>query len=150
MFDHLLNVLAGAPTEAAPDHSRLAVAALLLEAARLDDHFTQDEQNLIRRLLSERFQIGPHEIDQLMEAAAAAADGSTDLYHFTREIVDNFGPEDRIGVIEMLWEVAYANGELTPEEDMLIRRVAGLIHVEDQARGAARLKILDRHRLPTP
>jgi uncharacterized tellurite resistance protein B-like protein len=150
MFDHLLDFLHGTPTETAPDRARLAVAALLLEAARLDEHFTEDERSLIGRLLSERFQLGPWEIGRLMDAATTAADGSTDLYHFTREIVENFGPEERIGIIEMLWEVAYANGALAPEEDMLIRRVAGLIHVEDQARGAARLRVLDRQRLPTP
>jgi uncharacterized tellurite resistance protein B-like protein len=149
MFDHLLDFLHGTPTETAPDRPRLAVAALLLEAARLDEQFTEDERTLISRLLSERFQLGPWEIGRLMDAATTAADGSTDLYHFTREIVDNFGPEERIGIIEMLWEVAYAHGELAPEEDMLIRRVAGLIHVEDQARGMARLRVLDRQRLPT-
>lgn len=58
--------------------------------------------------------------------------------HFTRIVVENFTEAERIGVIEMLWEVAYADGELSGDEDALIRRVAGLIFVSDRDRGEAR------------
>jgi uncharacterized tellurite resistance protein B-like protein len=53
-------------------------------------------------------------------------------------------PEDRIRLIEMLWEVAYADGVLDPEEDMLLRRIAGLVYVSDQDRVAARQRVLKR------
>jgi uncharacterized tellurite resistance protein B-like protein len=53
-------------------------------------------------------------------------------------------PEERIRLIEMLWEVAYADGVLDAEEDLLLRRVAGLIYVSDQDRVAARQRVLRR------
>jgi uncharacterized tellurite resistance protein B-like protein len=59
-------------------------------------------------------------------------------------VVNNFSEEERIGVIEMLWEVAYADGILTGDEDTLIRRVAGLIDVSDRDRGDAKLRIRKR------
>lgn len=59
-------------------------------------------------------------------------------------MVSNFSDQERIGVIEMLWEVAYADGVLTGDEDTLIRRVAGLIDVSDWDRGDAKLRVRER------
>jgi len=53
-------------------------------------------------------------------------------------------PQDRVQLIEMLWKVAYSDGVLDPHEDMLLRQIAGLIHVSDQDRGSARKRALDR------
>jgi uncharacterized tellurite resistance protein B-like protein len=53
-------------------------------------------------------------------------------------------PEERVELIEMLWGVAYADGVLDPEEDLLVRRIAGLIHVDDRERVLARQRVLAR------
>ncbi len=53
-------------------------------------------------------------------------------------------PASRIRLIEMLWEVAYADGKLDPDEDVLLRRVAGLIYISDEDRIAARQRVLSR------
>ena len=71
------------------------------------------------------------------------AENSTQLYGFTRIIKDTWNAEKRIRLLEMLWELAYVDGELDAAEDMLIRRVAGLIHVEDRDRIEAKQKILN-------
>jgi uncharacterized tellurite resistance protein B-like protein len=59
-------------------------------------------------------------------------------------VFENTNPAERIQLIEMLWEVAYADGVLDPEEDLLIRRVAGLIAVEDRERVLARQRVAAR------
>jgi uncharacterized tellurite resistance protein B-like protein len=110
----------------------------------MDDHFDAAERTVIRRLLTHRFELDQTQLAALMTAAEQAATDSPDLFNFTHLVVESFGPAERIGLIEMLWEVAYADGRLDPEEDMLIRRIAGLIHVEDHARGEARLRVLQR------
>ena len=69
---------------------------------------------------------------------------SNQLYPFTRLAVERMDPQQRIGLIEMLWEVAYADGVLDPEEDALLRRVAGLIYVSDADRVATRLRVTER------
>jgi len=56
--------------------------------------------------------------------------------------VKQISHEDRGHILEMMWEVAYADGVLEPHEDMLLRRIAGLIHVSDRERGEARQKAL--------
>jgi uncharacterized tellurite resistance protein B-like protein len=79
-----------------------------------------------------------------MKVAQEGAIKATDLHHFTQIVVRKFSEQERIGIIEMLWEVAYSDGLLTGDEDALIRRVAGLIYVSDWERGEAKRRIVQR------
>ena len=67
---------------------------------------------------------------------------SAQYFPFTHEICTRLGLEERIEIIQMLWTVAYADGVLDPEEDMLVRQIAGLIHVPDKERGLGRQRAL--------
>jgi uncharacterized tellurite resistance protein B-like protein len=143
MFDALLRILTGSDDGRAGgerNDSAFALAALLIETARSDDHFEDREQGIIKRALARRFGLSPGEAARLIAAAEEGAIQATDLFHFTRVVVDNFSEAERIGVIEMLWDVAYSDGALTGDEDALIRRVAGLIYVSDRDRGDAKLR----------
>ncbi len=120
------------------------MAALLVEAARMDDRFDRAERETIVRLLIERFDLGETEAAGLLAAAERAVDRSTQLFRFSQEITRTLGGEDRTRIVEMLWEVAYADGVLSASEDALIRRVAALIYVDDEARMAARQRVRRR------
>ncbi len=135
------------PTESAAagiDELHLAAAALLAEAALGDDRFDDVERVAIGRLVRERFGLAEADADRLVEAAERLASDSTHLLRFTRQIKDNFSPAERVELIEMIWEVVYADGELHDYEDSLLRRIAGLIYVSDRDRGAARKRALER------
>ena len=123
---------------------RLAAAALLVEAALMDDCFDQAERETVRRLLGARFGLAPEEADDLIAEAESAVAESAQLHAFTRVVKDHFSQEERVGLIEMLWEVAYADGELHDFEASLLRRVGGLIYVTDRERGAARKRVMAR------
>jgi uncharacterized tellurite resistance protein B-like protein len=144
MFDRILDLLMPGDAPRAETEIHIAVAALLVEAARMDDHFDPAERSAIRGVLARRFALDAASIDRLIARAEGAADRSSALYRFTRVVAERFDPAARIGMIEMLWEVAYADGVLDPDEDALIRRIAGLIFVEDHERGAARQRVLAR------
>lgn len=148
MISRIRNLLAraesAAPGRRAADELRLSAAALLVEAARMDGEFGDTERKTVRRLLEERFDLLPDEAQELLEMAEAAAMRSTQLFHFTQTVKDGYAPEERIAMIEMLWEVAYADGTLHDYEANLLRRVAGLIHVPDAVSGAARKRVLTR------
>ena len=147
MIDRVLDFLTGrAPPAlaAGADELQLAVAALLIEAARMDDDFDGDERAAIERLLAERFELTPAAVQALVEAAEAAVRHSTQFFPFTQQICKQLEPQARVQIIEMLWEVAYADGSLDPQEDMLLRRIAGLIYVADGERGMARLRALEK------
>lgn len=146
MIDRLFDFLSGRETPAAArgaDDLEHAVAALLIEAARMDDNFDEAERATIARLLADRFDLAPQAVTSLIEAAERAVAQSTQYYSFTREINDRLSGEERAGIIEMMWKVAYSDGHLDPYEDMLLRRIAGLIHVSDLDRGLARKRALE-------
>ncbi len=120
----------------------LAAAALLVHAARLDNDFADSERDMIRSILGERFHLSSDEADTLITSAEADDQGG--LYEVTRLIRDRLPPEDRVQILEMLWEVAYADGVLSDYEANMARRVAGLLYVPDHESGAARQRVLER------
>ena len=111
---------------------RVACAALLSEAASMDMNFGEDEKRVIVDLLSRRFKISLEESKDLLELGKETAEKGNDLLSFTKKLKDAWNFEERSKFIEMLWNVALADKVLDPYEDMLIRRVAGLIYVNDK------------------
>ena len=123
---------------------QVAAAALLVEAARMDATIAPAERETIKRLIRERFSLSAEEAADLVAHAEARAEQSVQLFGFTATIKDRFSHEQRVELIEMLWEVIYADGQLHAFEANLMRRVAGLLHVPDQESGAARKRVLAR------
>lgn len=126
------------------DELELAVAALMIEAARMDNDFSGEERATIERLLAMKFHMPAAEAHALIEQAEAKVHHSTQFFPFTQQICKSLEPEARVHIIEMLWKVAYADGVLDPHEDMLVRRLAGLIHVPDRERAHARQRALEK------
>ncbi len=122
----------------------LAAAALMVEAAHMDEDFAESERQTIARVLREQFELSEAEAQDLIAEAEKAQDEANHLLRFTRAIKDNFDHEERVEIMEMLWEVVYADGELCQYESNLMRRVAGLIYVSDRERGEARKRVLAR------
>lgn len=120
------------------DDLQLAAAALLVEAAVADGNFDADERAALERRLSERFSLDPQEAHDLIEEARRHQADSNHLLRFTRAIKEGFEEEQRVVLMEMLWEVVLADGTVDPFEDHLLRRLGGLLYVPDQDRGAAR------------
>jgi uncharacterized tellurite resistance protein B-like protein len=147
MIDRLLNFLSGAAApaaEAGADELHLAVAALLIEAARMDESFDDKERATIERLLASRFELAPGAVAALIATAEEKVRDATQYFPFTRAILKRLTTEQRVEIIEMLWQVAYADGVLDPHEDALLRQIAGLIHVPDRDRGLARKRALQK------
>ena len=147
MLDGLLRILIGlngSDRAGERNDPAFALAVLLIEMARSDDRVEVREHSLIERALARRFGLQRDEVTRLIKAAEEGAVRAADLFHFTRVVVENFTEEERIAVIEMLWEVAYSDDLLTGDEDALIRRVAGLIYVSDHDRAEARQRVMRR------
>lgn len=147
LIDRVLDFVTGAEAPAASSFDEkleLSVAALMVEAARMDDTFDPAERAVIERLLAAKFDLGAEEAHRLVEQAEAAVKNSTQYFPFTHRVVESMSAEERVQVIEMLWKVAYADGVLDPHEDMLVRRIAGLIYVPDRDRGLARRRALEK------
>ncbi len=117
---------------------RLAAACLLVEASMIDGEVDERETERLSIRLAEHFEMEPDEVRPLVDKAGEVAADAVDWNRFTRVLKAEFEIEERITMLEMLWEVVLADGELHAYEDSLVRRIAGLLHVEDHDRATAR------------
>jgi uncharacterized tellurite resistance protein B-like protein len=144
MIDRLLNLLQGAGRSSAPliEEPHLSVAVLLVEAGLMHGDFSAEERATTVQLLSRRFALSLDEADELIGRAEARARTTAQYFPFTNSLNTSMSIDDKIEVIEMLWRIAYADGNLDAFEDQLIRQVAGLMHVPDRDRMNARKRVL--------
>ena len=126
------------------DEFHLAAASLLVHAACVDADFDDDERAKIMALMESRLELSGDEARTLLAAAETAVDESVQLLGFTRAVKDNFSYAERVELIEMLWEVVYADGKVDEYESQLMRRIGGLVYVSDRDRGVARKRVLER------
>ncbi|MGP1394131.1 MAG: TerB family tellurite resistance protein [Inquilinaceae bacterium] len=139
----------GTDRESDPDELHLAVAALLVEAARMDDGIEHSEVERIAELLRWRFDLPPDDTARLIEEAKRVTAAGAQWYGFTAKIRQDFSETQRVQLMEMLWDVAHADGVVHDLEANLMRRIAGLLYVSDQDNGSARKRARERHGLGT-
>ncbi len=150
MLNRIKTLLAGEDRDAPTAHShsisekQLAAAAILIEAAHMDTSFDDAERTVIERAVQRKFELNEEEAATLIAEAEKVQNQSNHLLRFTRTIKDTFPQEERIELMEMLWEVVYADGELDQYEANLMRRIGGLIYVSDRERGDARKRVMKR------
>lgn len=142
----LLGPGASAPATARHDEVALAAAALLVEAAWRDDSFDAAERAHVEALLGARFGLSGEETRTLVSEAEARIRDQVQLLPFSRAIRDHFDHDQRVEMVEMLWQVVYADGVLHDHEAQLMRRIGGLIYVSDRERGEARKRALEKLR----
>ena len=123
---------------------RLAAAALLVEAALGDGDFDAREREVIEARLGAHFGLSEAETAALVVSAERAVAAGRELLPYTRVIKRRFDERERIRLLEMLWEVVYADDRAHDYEASLLRRIAGLIYVSDRESGAARKRVLAR------
>jgi uncharacterized tellurite resistance protein B-like protein len=128
----------------APADRHLALAVLMVEAAYSDGSFDAVERTTISGLAQRCFDLNETEVASLLSAAEELHRSAVDLVRFTRVVKDSFAPEERVEVIEMLWEVVYADGRVDDFEANLMRRLGGLLYVPDRDRGAAQKRVAAR------
>ena len=123
------------------DDYRLAAAALLIHAAAIDGNISGAERDLLHAMLKQRFNLDDETTDKLVEAATAAEHEAVDLYHFTSTLNRSLDEEGRLRLIEMMWQIAFADGRVTEFEDNLVWRAADLLGVSSRERLALRERV---------
>ena len=107
----------------------LASAALLFEISRADHDVSHIEKDEIANAMRQVFKLADDELDELMSAADEAVTHAVSLYDFTGVVNDQFSREQKIRLIEMLWQVAFADDKLDQYEEYYVRKIAELLHV---------------------
>lgn len=121
--------------------SRLALIGLLVRIARSDGDYAAVEIDRIDRIAELRYGLSASEATALRQQAEAIEAQAPDTVRFTRAIKEAVPYEDRIGVVEALWQVALADGQRESEEDALMRMVASFLGVGDVESAQARQRM---------
>lgn len=134
-------LLPPSPAVAAAPEARLALAALLVRLARADGHYGAEEAEWIDLVLAARYGLHADEVRALRSEAEAMEAGSADTVRFTRALKEAVPHEERLGIMEALWQVALADRQRDAAEDALIRLAAGLMGVTDVESALARQRV---------
>ena len=119
-----------------PDAVAIAACALLLEIAHADDVFAPEERERIVRAVREDLGVPAADVAEVVRLAEEERRESVDLYQFTKLVGEKFSREQRLRLVEVIWGVVYADGQLSAVENQLARRIAELLgfqHPEVQA-----------------
>jgi uncharacterized tellurite resistance protein B-like protein len=123
---------------------RLAAAALLVHAAAIDGDISDVERDKLHILIKQQFDLDETTTDELLAEATEAENESIDLYHFTSLINRSLDEDGRRRVVEMMWEIAYADGRVDEFENNLIWRAADLLGVSSRERIELRHRVAER------
>jgi uncharacterized tellurite resistance protein B-like protein len=129
------------PSQFGEDDNRLAAAALLVHAAAIDGNVSDIERGRLHAIIKRRFDLDDGQTDDLVSKATAAEQEAIDLYHFTSTLNRSLDEPGRLRIVEMMWEIAYADGRISEFEDNLIWRAADLLGVSSQERIALRERV---------
>jgi uncharacterized tellurite resistance protein B-like protein len=120
------------------EEEQVAAAALIIEAALCDGTFAETERDRVRGILERHFELRPAVAARLLEEAETKARDAVEWHGFTRVVKDAYEHDERVHLIELLWEVALADAELHDYEASLIRRLCGLLYVSGRESAEAR------------
>jgi len=139
--DFLKRLTAPEPDPLDDGDARLALTALLVRVARSDGVYDPGEQARIDKILAARYGLSPFEASKLRGDGEGLEAEAPDTVRFTRAIKDAVAYEDRMAVIEALWQVVLADGVREAEEDALLRMVAGFLGISDKDSALARQRV---------
>jgi uncharacterized tellurite resistance protein B-like protein len=122
---------------------RLAAAALLIHASTIDGNMTGHEREKLHALLKSRFALDDAATEELIDVSTLAENEAVDLYRFTSLINRTLDEPGRLGIVEMMWEMIFADGRVNEFEDNLMWRVADLLGVSSRDRIALRRRVAD-------
>ena len=115
------------------------VAALLIHAAKIDENFSKNEETIIKQAL---LQIGANNenLEKIFSDGKIIEENSNQILEFTRK-VKNLSEQDKIKIIESLWSIIYSNKDADIYETNLMRRLAGLLYIDNKTMGDIKEKI---------
>jgi len=153
MLPNLMKIFRARPSTRSGDPSKetqaesqerlqIATAIVLLEVAHADQQFDKEEEKQIVELLQKRFTLTGEAITELLELSSREREGSVDIWHYTHKINENFSDADKILVMEMVWQVIFADGRMDKYEDHIAHKLANLLHVPHDRMIEAKLKYM--------
>lgn len=127
----------------------LAATALLVHVVSLDGEPSPIERRKLHSLIESRFKLDPGTADRLIASATLVEGEAVDLYHFTSVIMRSVNEEGRLRIIEMMWELVYADGRVSEFEDNVVWRAADLLGISSRDRIDLKRRVAERQPAPS-
>jgi uncharacterized tellurite resistance protein B-like protein len=108
---------------------RLATAVLMIDVARADHVFEESEFDSMLQLIETHFELTPEQAATLVNAAGEKADDMVSLFEFTQLLHKHLDENEKAQIVSLLWQVAYADGQLDKYEDSLVLKISDLLYV---------------------
>ena len=121
------------------DSFLIKVGALLIHAAKIDENYTENEEEIIKKTLLE-LGVKNENLSSTIKEAKIIEENSNQILEFTRE-VKNLSEKDKIKIIEALWSIIYSNNDADLYETNLMRRLAGLLYIDSKIMGDIKERI---------
>ena len=121
---------------------RVATCALFVEMARIDEKFTQAEVDTILSILKDKYGLSRENADALLAEADKELEDSVDLWQFARLINQNYSVDEKIAIIETLWQMVYVDGKMDRYEHYLMNKLKNLLRLSHDQLINAKLKVL--------
>ena len=121
-------------------NKNILIAALLIHAAKIDENYTNNEKEIIKKALVDLKLVESNKSEELLRKAEIKEQDSNQIVEFTKEIKKN-SLEFRLKIIEILWKIVYSDNVSDNYESNLIRRVCGLLYVSDKDSGMIKQKV---------
>jgi uncharacterized tellurite resistance protein B-like protein len=121
---------------------QLAACALFLELARIDESFTEAEMETLLQILKQKYGLSHENADALIAEADAELKNSVDLWQFARLINENYSNEEKIELIERLWQIVFVDGKMDKYEHYLMNRLSKLLRLSHKQLIDAKMKVL--------
>ena len=118
----------------------LLIIALLIHAAKIDENYTENEKEIIRKVIMDLNKVRTDEANQLLKLAEKKEEESNQIIEFTKEI-KKYSMEFKLKIVEIIWKIVYSDGTNDDYESNLIRRICGLLYISDKDNGIIKAKV---------
>jgi len=122
------------------NNKNILIIALLIHAAKIDENYTDEEKNIIKKVIIELNQIKIVEAEKILKFAEKKEEESNQIIEFTNEI-KKYPMEFRLKIIEIIWKIVYSDDTNDVYESNLIRRICGLLYISDKDSGIIKTKV---------
>ena len=123
------------------ESDKIAVVALLISTAKYDGNFDDSEKTEIQKLIESYFSLSSQKTDDLFKAAEKLESEANDLHQFTRSLNEVLNEEEKLKIMELIWKIVMADGVIDNYEENLVRRLSGLLYLQDKDIGNIKNKL---------
>ena len=123
------------------DSDKIAIVALLISTAKYDGNFDDSEKIEIQKLIESYFSLSSQNTGDLFKAAEKIESEANDLQQFTRSLNEVLNEEEKLTIMELIWKIVMADGIIDNYEENLVRRLSGLLYLQDKDIGNIKNKL---------